>query len=466
MNLRVTAESLKAILEEIPSQEGYWVACSGGLDSTVLLHLLSHHRDLFPLPLRAIHVDHHAQPAAPQFRDFVSRWATRWEVPLVLEEIRVPERTPEGWEAAARRLRYEAMARHLSPGEILLTAHHADDQLETILLNLLRGSGHRGLRGMSHRIQPLGAGSLFRPLLDFSRKELRTYAEQAGIRWLEDPTNRDPVSSRNYLRSQVIPALLQRWPEASRKSALSARLLETEQEILSGFLEKTLDSVSDPSWGGLSIQELRKHGEKRLPILLRAWIGKLQAPPPSQKCLEVLARNLLSEERNRAEVRWKGYLLVTHDGCLFLVPPLPDPPRSPLSDFDSGKGRWILWPGWGYLELTPGMRERISGVIGHPTEWRVFVRAGGERLHWHHSGHHVVLKEMLREMRMPPWLRQRTPVLAWKDSIFSIGNWFWDGTRWDEGSGKGTGPVTWVPEHPGLRFESSRYSSFLEARNP
>ncbi len=455
---------MKEILEEVPNGKGYLVACSGGLDSTVLLHVLSHHRDLFPLPLRAIHVDHHAHPAATLFRDFVSEWATRWQVPLILAEIRVPDRTPEGWEATARRLRYESVARHLLPGEILLTAHHADDQLETVLLNLLRGSGHQGLRGMSHRIQPLGEGFLFRPLLGFSRKELRAYAEWAGIRWLEDPTNRNTVSSRNYLRSQVIPALAERWPEASRKTTLCTSLLETEQEILSDFLEKTLDSVSEPSWGGLSIQELEKQEEKRLPILLRAWIRQLQAPPPPQKCLEVLIRNFFSERRNHAEVRWKGHLLVTYDGCLFLVPPMPDPPQSPLSDFDPEKGRWILWPGWGCLELNPGMRDRISSVTENPAEWRVFVRAGGERLHWHHAGHHVVLKELLREMRMPPWLRQRTPVLTWKGSIFSIGSWFWDGTRWNGGPGKSAGPVIWVPEHPGLRRECSRYTSFLETR--
>ncbi len=460
----MTAVALQATLEGIPDAKGYMVACSGGLDSTVLLHLLSHYRDLFPLPLRAIHVDHRAQPTATQFKEFVSEWATRWAVPLILTEIQVPHRTPEGWEATARRLRYETMAHHLSPGEILLTAHHADDQLETILLHLLRGSGHQGLQGMSHRGQPLGAGFLFRPLLGFSRNELRTYAECAGIPWLEDPTNRDPVSSRNYLRLRVIPALVERWPEASRKSALSARLLETEHEILSGFLEKSLDSVSDSAWGALSLRELKKQEEEGLRLLLRAWIRRLQAPPPPQKCLEVLIRNLLMDKRDHAEVGWKDHLLATHDDCLFLIPPLPDLPQNSLSDFDSEKGRWILWPGWGYLELHPNKRDGVSRRIVNPEEWQVFIRSGGERMHWNHAGHHVALKDLLRDMRMPPWLRQRIPLLAWQGAIFSVGGWFWDKTRWDEGPGEGPGPVTWVPEHPGLRRECFRYSNFLQSR--
>jgi tRNA(Ile)-lysidine synthase len=455
---------LKAVLDAIPETRGFLIACSGGLDSTVLLHALSSRRDLFPQPLRVIHVDHQAQVFSTRFKEFVSARAAQWGVPLILTAIEVPQQTPKGWEAAARQLRYDMMARYLAAGEVLLTGHQADDQMETFLLHLLRGSGHQGLRGMTHRTKPLGAGRLFRPLLGFSRQELKAYAERVGIQWLEDPTNQDPAPSRNYLRLKVIPALVQRWPQASLKSDLSTRLLETEHEILFGFLKETLDRVFDPSWGGLSIPELRKQGEKRARLLLRVWIEQLQAPPVPQRRLDVLIRNLLAESREHSEIHWEGYGLVTHDSHLFLVPPLPEPPRSPLSDFDGGNARWNLWPGWGYLELRKDLQEWLSQGSRNPSEWRISIRTGGERMYWRHAGHQVALKELFRKMRMPPWLRERTPILAWRGSIWSVGGWFWDELQQGSVDGGFGIPVNWIPENPGLKHECSRYSRFLESR--
>lgn len=260
------------------------VAWSGGLDSTVLLHLLVAARRLHSgaLRVRAVHVDHGLQPAAADFARFCLHTAGKWRVPLTC--VRVEATAPRGRsvEEVARDARHAGLAAVLQPGELLLTAQHADDQLESVLLALMRGAGPRGLAAMPTS-RYLHSSLWLRPLLEFDRAAITTYAQAAGLQWVEDPTNSDSRFDRNFLRAQVLPALRQRWPAAARTAARSARHSAAAAALIDAAATADLEAAADGA--GLEIAVLRRFAPARRAAVLRAWMQRAGVRAPNERHL-------------------------------------------------------------------------------------------------------------------------------------------------------------------------------------
>ena len=221
------------------------IAFSGGLDSTVLLHLLASlaKTETFP-PLSAVHVHHGLQATGDAWPSHCQSVCDRLGVPLRV--MRVHVQPGASLERAARDARYQAFTEVTGAGQVMLTGQHRDDQAETLLFRLLRGAGVRGLAAMAaHR--PLAAGHLVRPLLDASRVELEAYAHEHQLRWIEDPSNADPRFSRNYLRHRVLPALTERWPQAVTSLARTAEHLSEAQGLLDELAVSDLQACEQPS---------------------------------------------------------------------------------------------------------------------------------------------------------------------------------------------------------------------------
>src|SRR3990167_5323944 len=229
---------LRDALQPWRSTAGWCVALSGGLDSTVLLHLLASlaQREALP-PLSAIHIHHGLQAAADVWPAHCRELCAALCVPLQVEYVQVAPGA--SLERAARDARYAAFAARLGAGELLLTAQHRDDQAETLLFRLLRGAGVQGLSAMPLS-RALGAGQLVRPLLNCSRDELLAYAREHKLTWIEDPSNADERFSRNYLRRQVVPALLSRWPQAATTIAPSAAHLSEAAQLLDELAQQDM----------------------------------------------------------------------------------------------------------------------------------------------------------------------------------------------------------------------------------
>ena len=216
------------------------VALSGGVDSTALLAALAAKRPR-SLQLRALHVDHGLRPASKQWAAHCRKLARNLHVPLKVLATKVERFRGVSLEAAARDARYGLLTAALHPREILLTAHHSDDQLETVLLQLLRGSGLPGISAMP-ALAPFADGFLARPLLSRSRAELETWVREQGLTWVEDDTNVDESLDRNYLRLRILPLIRDRWPGAATAVARSARHAAEAQSLLDGLALADSDS--------------------------------------------------------------------------------------------------------------------------------------------------------------------------------------------------------------------------------
>ena len=202
------------LTQDLPRPRGYRVAFSGGLDSTALLHLLGLARSQLAAPVEAVHVDHQLQSASAAWTDHCREVCRQLEIPLQVLTVDAHPTPGQSPEAAARQARYAALSEMHRGDEMLLTAHHVDDQAETLLLQLLRGAGVEGLAAMP-MIRTWQGGWHARPLLDIPRRALHAWAQAQGLAWIEDPSNAHTTADRNYLRHEIMPRLLGRWPAAA-----------------------------------------------------------------------------------------------------------------------------------------------------------------------------------------------------------------------------------------------------------
>ncbi len=388
------------------------VAFSGGLDSTVLLHLLVSLAKTETLPpLRAVHVHHGLQAAADAWPSHCQAVCDSLGVPLRVMRVQVHSRA--SLERAARDARYQAFSEVTGRGEVLLTGQHRDDQAETLLFRLLRGAGVRGLAAMPvHR--PLAGGQLVRPLLDVSRAELESYAHQHGLTWIEDPSNADPRFSRNYLRHRVFPVLIERWPQAVTTLARTAQHLSEAQGLLdelAGMDLRAADQASPFPWlalPSLALAPLRELSDARQRNVLRHWLNPLTRLPDSDHWTGWYS---LRDAKVDAQPLWRmadGDLHRCGERIWWLPATGPD-----FSDAS------VSWPDpQNSLELPGNGQVRLTGRAPEgPLVIR--YRQGGEIIDVPGRGRRD-LKRLLNESGLPGFVRDRLPLLYQGEQLLAV----------------------------------------------
>lgn len=371
-----------------------------------------------------MHVNHGLQPDSAAWEEHCRRVCAALDVACAIERIEVVRARAEGLESAARRARYAALARHVGAGEVLLTAHHRDDQAETLLLQLLRGTGVHGLRAMPSAA-PFGAGRHLRPLLGYRRRELEVYARRHGLKWIEDTSNLDLALARNFLRHRVLPLLESRWPGAVPALARAADHAAEAAAMLDEIAAADLASCRHAEGEGLALGRFNALAEPRRRNLLRYWLRERGLKPPPATILEqILAQCARTTRSGLAFVRWPGGELRRYRDVLSAQTPQPPPdprlvlpwaPPAPLAI--PGVGRLIVEPVTG-RGLSPA---RIAGK-----QLAVRLRRGGETCRL--RGHRHKLKKLLQDAGVPPWERARLPLVYADGELAAIGDrWVCDG---------------------------------------
>lgn len=394
--------------------KAWHVALSGGLDSTVLLHLLVQLRLTHSLPpLTAVHVHHGLQSAADAWPAHCQALCDALSVPL--QVFRVQVQAGASLERAARDARYQAFVAVTQAQEVLLTGQHRDDQAETLLFRLLRGAGVSGLTGMP-RQRTLGEGHLCRPLLDVSRAELEAYARAHALTWVEDPSNTQTDFSRNYLRHEIFPTLSKRWPQATASMVRSAAHCAEAQGLLDELAQQDLagaNSGTELSWLGLPSLELAPIAglsAARQRNALRYWLAAFSRLPDTDHWA---GWNALRDARDDAQPVWK-----LAEGELHRA----------------GGRIWWLWGDWLRQPIAPLLWERPGLPLQLPGNgWlrllgdipdgplRVSYRKGGEVMEVAQRGHRD-LKRLLNERGVPGFVRGRLPLLVCNEQLLAVAN--------------------------------------------
>lgn len=439
----MTLESrLLAALAPWRDAPAWRVAFSGGLDSSVLLHLLAGlaRREAVP-PLSAIHVHHGLQPAAAAWPAHCQRLCDALGIPLHTQAVEV--QPGASLERAAREARYAAFAAVLGPGEALLTAQHRDDQAETLLFHLLRGAGVRGLAAMPAS-RPLGAGHLLRPLLNCSRTELQAYAAEHRLSWVDDPSNADCRFSRNYLRQRVLPLLAGRWPHAAVTMARAAEHLGEAAQLLDELAQQDLQSAQAPgpfAWlrlPSLCLPPLRTLSAARQRNALRYWLRELTRMPDTEHWVGWQA---LRDAAGDAAPVWRlaaGELRRADERLWWLSGDWLRPP--PLVTLRPEVDRALPLPGNGWV--------RIDGRLPAGGDWHLVYRRGGERMNLPGRGRRD-LKRLLNERQVPAFVRGRLPLLLQDGEVRAVAN-----LPGLDGPGDGQWRLSWQPpgNDPGLSW--------------
>lgn len=394
------------------------VAFSGGLDSTVLLHQLVQWRAQHPeVALRAIHIHHGLSPHADSWVQHCESVCMQWQVPLVVERVHL-EDDGLGIEAQARRARYQAFAQTLLPCEVLMTAQHLDDQCETFLLALKRGSGPAGLSAMGEN-SPFAGTQLIRPLLAQTREALEAWARQHELCWIEDESNQDDTYDRNFLRLRVTPLLQQRWPHFAQAVARSAALCAEQESLLDELLASDLaDCIT--AHGTLLLVPLMMVSDVRRAALLRRWLAGLNAPMPSRDGLERIWQEVaLAREDASPCFRLGEYEVRRYQSQLWWVKSV-DGQSETIIPWLEWKTPLALPAGLGSVQLIsagelrmPQEDETVSIRFKAPGLLHIVGRNGGRKL-----------KKIWQEQGIPPWRRDTTPLLFYGETLIAAAGVF------------------------------------------
>jgi tRNA(Ile)-lysidine synthase len=396
------------------------VAFSGGLDSCVLLHGLCRLREPLALTLRAVHVDHGLHAHSSDWARQAQQTCARLNIPCTVERVDVTHIRGHGLEDAARRARYACLARRVGPGEVLLTAHQADDQAETVLLQLLRGTGVHGLAAMP-AVTPFHQGRLARPLLDFTREQLAAWARQENLQWIDDTSNQDLRFSRNYLRQQVFPLLEAHWPEASRRIARSAGMAAEAAELLDELAQADWNGCRGVEQAQLSVRALRGLPPPRRRNLVRYWLRRQGFLTPTAMHLDqVLAQVMRDPQSNRAVICWPGAEVCRYRDELMARKPHVEPDSRWQIDWNPPDALEI--PGVGWLRAEPVRGDGLSQERIERVPLTVALRQGGEICRLPGRAHHHKLKKLLQEAGIPPWERKRLPLVYVNGELAAIGD--------------------------------------------
>ncbi len=393
----------------------FCVAFSGGLDSTVLLHAMAALVAPGGAAIRAVHVDHGLQPGSADSAERCRQSCLLAGIQLDVIALGLANTGGESIEAAAREARYAALARQLAPGEWLLTAHHRDDQLETVLIQLLRGAGVAGLAAMPARAR-LGPGWHVRPLLDVDRAELAGYAGREGLEWQQDPMNDATRFDRAWLRARVLPAVRERWPAAATTVARSARHFAEASRLLAELAAADAAGVIDDE--RLSLEGLGRLSRERRVNLLRWWLRRQGLRPPPASRLAAAMPAFFEARRDAAPcLRWDDGEVRRYRGRLYAMAPLPHAPSAAIT----GSGAaFELGTGLGRFGLVSGQQGGLCARLAASAECR--FRTGGESLRPHPGRPRKRLKDLCQESGVVPWMRDRLPLVFVSDRLAAVGD--------------------------------------------
>jgi tRNA(Ile)-lysidine synthase len=372
--------------------------------------------DALPAGIAAVHIDHQLQRQSGAWAQHCRAVCDELRVPFEVLRVDARPACGESPEAAARRARYQALEHWLPVDAVLLTAQHREDQAETLLLQLFRGAGPRGLAAMPLAV-PFGAGRLARPLLEHSQADLLAYARQQRLRWVEDPSNDDPRYDRNLLRHRLMPTIRRRWPGIDKVLARSASLQADQAELAAALGQIDMAQCRpDDHVDQLVCTSLQSMSRARQRNLLRRWIETNGLPIPAMVVLDEILGSVVSARGDASpRLQWAGAEVRRYRDRLYIMPPLP--PADSGATFSWNVNEALQFPDGGVLTAVAATG---SGLRVDDAWLEIRFRQGGEVVQPAGRREHHPLKKLLQEWRVPHWQRNRVPLVFCKGVLVAV----------------------------------------------
>jgi tRNA(Ile)-lysidine synthase len=408
-------ESVRHACSQLSEKNTCFVGFSGGLDSHVLLHLLAEVNKSQVFRIQAVHINHQLSANANQWEEHCRKVCHQLSIPFQSFAVTIDQHA--NIEAQARKKRYAIFSSLLKKGDVMFIAHHQDDQAETVLVQLMRGAGPKGLASMP-MTKSLGLGQLVRPLLQHPRNELEQYASDHQLSWIEDESNHSNRFARNYLRRHILPMLKKRWPSAAKTLSRVAANCHEAQALLDSVAQQDLQLVQGSVEQTLSIKQLVQLEPARQRQVLRAWIVNLSFSLPSKiKLDEIMKTVLVAKADKMPQITWLGAELRRYHDDLYLLKPAQrlTPLLKPIAWLCLNTPLAItddLWLQAQHIE-NPTITLTIADIT-------VRFRQGGEKLQLKGRTCHHSLKKMFQAWNVPTWQRDHIPLIYQGDELIAV----------------------------------------------
>jgi tRNA(Ile)-lysidine synthase len=393
-------QSLITEFNDLPTADHYFIAYSGGMDSTALLHALSLDQNLSN-HLTAIHINHNINSASEQWADHCQQQCKALNIPLIIEAVHLPNYS----EATCRQARQHIFKQHLKPGDCLLTAHHQNDQIETVLFRLLRGTGLQGMTGISPT-NKFEHYTIHRPLLNINRQQIKAYVQTNQLCYVEDPSNHDNQYSRNHLRNLIIPELEKYDDQVVQNIKSTVQNLNLSQQLLNHFIGNN-NPFNYHSFTG----------SDQLSTALYHWLHNLKVRVPNRKRLRQFSQDCLQAANDKNPeldldecklIRWQQhiYALAPSDTELLLDSKIEIELNSNVTQ--------IVLPFNGKIIFTSTTDVTIPAIIKY--------QQSHERIQLKQNSHHKKLKKLFQQSAIPPWERHAIPYLYIDNQLMAVGS--------------------------------------------
>ena len=424
----LSSQIIESALDQHKQPRHVYIAYSGGVDSHVLLHLCALIKPLKD-KITAVYVHHGLQAEAESWAKHCEKTAGGLGLNFLVLRVNAFAMSGESPEEAARNARYTALKSLMGCDDILLLAQHREDQLETVLLQLFRGSGLRGLSGMPESMA-FGQGVMLRPLLNVSKQAINGYAQSHQLSWVEDPSNQSNDYDRNFLRNVVVPLLKQRWPAIDKTVARSAKHCADAEVLVSEVADELFSTVFNEADKTLRIDRLLEHHGHQQQLVIRHWFQSLGLKMPAQAFVgRILGQVVAASENSNPVLSGQGYCVRRYRDKLYCVKQAAQESRQ---DF--------VWPA-GQSSIKIANDQVLSCVPSSAgilrEQWQsakveVRFRRGGEKISLPgRTGHHS-LKNLFQEAGIPPWEREGVPLIYLNDTLAAVGDKWISAVFYDE----------------------------------
>ena len=416
-------QNIEAIIsKEIGSlvSRKFLLAFSGGVDSVVLLDLLVNVLKESDA-LRIIHINHNLNEHSNDWAQFSSEICEKYDLPLICESVE-PKRHGKGLEADARELRYQSFRDVIQDDEYLLTGHHQDDQMETLLYRIFRGTGIDGLMAIRREIK-FGKGFLYRPMLNISREKIEEYAQLKNLKWIYDSSNDDSSYDRNFLRKDIIPSIKKRWPSVENKVSRLSVIAEQNQLLLNELATEDVGPLKN--YNHLDIETLSEKSYPRIINIFRFMIKKNNMSVPSMQVLNEGIKTLMHSKSKSPSMTWNDNTIRRYKHRLYFLNSALNSPNDLSNEMSWDIKKTInLGKNLGSIQARFLNGEGIS-LNRCPSNLAIKYRKGGEEIK--PSGHKITksLKNLFQENNVLPWVRDKIPLIYVDQELISVGDlWF------------------------------------------
>ncbi len=420
LSLSNSVISLFSSLENQEFSGSFYIAYSGGVDSHVLLHIMHSLKKKLSIEVRAVHVNHSLHESSDIWSEHCQKTCNELGVDCSVLRIEEPCPAGESVESWARKCRYDLIISEMEEDAVLLTAHHQDDQAETLLLQMIRGAGPSGLSSMPV-VKKKGAIWLLRPFLNHTRAVLKEYAEEHNLIWIEDDSNHSSRYDRNYLRKEIFPHLSQRWPGIVKTLS---RVASHQAEVSTQLAEHGKNDLSYCSDDGhnIIVKKLLEFNYARRSNVLRCWLTSNDIAIPDEVTIKRIQLEMLEGTADKQlTLEWAGHEIHAYKDNLYIISRVIDAGLNQPVFWDLNK---TLARNSGTLSAVlkkgPGIRQ--DAITENTLEVR--QRCGGEKIQLHNKTHRQSIKKLFQEREVPPFIRKRIPFLYLNDDLIAVAGLF------------------------------------------